>query len=237
MRLGISLVLAICLVGWLSQPAGAVIVQNGANFVAWEADYDVTITDPDGGGTWEPYNDALASQGVALTSNILPEPNNGTDRGDATYTLQFTAAGTYKLYIRAENRDLNGNGDLSENDSVYSPTDFGVPGLNRFNMYAYDRTPPIPIPSPRLGWTWNDNAVIPASGGGAKTYVVTAAMVGQNLSFTIGLRDSGTCMDKIVLSQVTDLTPAGLDALPAVPEPATLSLLLLGGLLGMRRRR
>jgi hypothetical protein len=168
--------------------------------------------------SWISAADANASGGTALyanTTNVPPYANGingaggpqfGRPNSFITYNIQFSQPGTYYLYYRwrANPAVVAANSDNSQGNSAYLPSTFGsfvTPGsaANFFTAAANGVAAPA---STSYQWTTE-----------ATTYTVAAA--GAQV-FTIGDREWGIFLDRIVLSTNSTLTAAQLDATPNV---------------------
>lgn len=131
----------------------------------------------------------------------------------ATYNLNFPAAGTYTLYVRAQ---AEGADDATQyiNDSFYVGQTFGTnptfgPALNRFNQ-----TTPEPAQYRWVNLYTGQGLEGGVILGTAPQYTVTAS---GPRTFVIGGRENGLRFDAFVFSTNNALTKATLDSLASVP--------------------
>lgn len=222
-RVVFAFVATLTLVGAATARANNIVFQGaGDTYVAWEAEDFYSINDPDDDGdVWTVIDDsgASASGGSALLSDSGSDGNNN-DESHARYVLQFSDPGTYNFYMRFRN-----NNDVSS-DSFFRPPDFDMPpttiaGTGKSTTYI---------------WGYYGNYTV-SDPDDLDVY----------LDFFVGVRENGFRLDRLVLTQQnygtsTNLgVPTQLEQLPnstvGIPEPATLTLVLLGALPVLRRRR
>lgn len=198
-------------------PGAVTILQSsGANFVAFEAEANVSIT-PGTPTSFVITNDPTPSGSTALfTSGPL---GAGTDfpRAFASYSIKFSTAGSYKLFYRWRANPAYGQADLNTGNSFRMPI--------RFNASTE-----ASVANPDYVVSSGNNAVAyPASGNynllsDNQLLEVTQAQVdaGEVLVFTMGTREAGMTFDRFVLTLESTLTDAQFNALPntgADPTP------------------
>ncbi|MEO1497048.1 MAG: polysaccharide lyase 6 family protein [Planctomycetota bacterium] len=165
----------------------------GGDGCAIQAEAFTALLDPDQNGqTWNVVTntDALGGQTLkAPSGNRVRIEEGQTHNAIATYDVEFETTGTYTAYYRA--RGFSGS-----NDSLFAPTDF-------------DTDPDDAQSTTNTGqFRWET--------GGA-TFSVNGSLVGVPLELRIGMRESLTEFDALVLSLDANLTDAELDALFASP--------------------
>ncbi|NRB49139.1 MAG: T9SS type A sorting domain-containing protein [Saprospiraceae bacterium] len=156
--------------------------------------------------SWNVINDNIASGTQALRATGGVQGNNGRgidalQDAKATYYVQFARSGTYHLYIRYKN--ANGG------SSLYIPDGFGR-ALRSFS-------PNLPNSSPAGQFRWQ-KLELQARGEFPGTYVVQDKDLGKALTFNFWPREPNFELDRFVLSQRDDLTPADLDAIANTPN-------------------
>ncbi len=152
--------------------------------------------------------------------------DNGTNTGAyANYTVTFPVAGTYSLYMLAKTSDTDGDTLTTTNDRLR---------LSRANATGVWSGTYAAQVIRDLDYTWYN---ISAAVGANLTYVVDApGEIGVPLTFQVRTdSEPGQVIDTMVFSTDGAMSDAALNAL--IPEPATMSLLAIGGLVAMRRRR
>lgn len=175
--------------GWIGSAQAALVIQrDGETYIAWEAE-DFSTNVANNTNPWQVISDANASNGLTLTPN--GGNNTAPGGGIATYQLQFDVGGTYRLYFRMRSPD-------GGSDSMFRAADFGVN--------------PSEPPSPHLmitggAYEWYNDSASPTR------YLVEATDLGTTLTLSVGSRESGFRVDRIVLTTNTGLSDAELDAL------------------------
>jgi PA14 domain/Bacterial Ig-like domain/GLEYA domain len=191
------------LLGTWGAHAAAIVQGTGANYVAWEAENNVSIeTTPSVAPTvtWTKSPDATASGASGLTSTGTAA-DTGTARAFARWTLVFNAPGTYQLYLR-----YRCNNDLGGQNSYRFPASFGAtPDLSKVSQANQQGNPTTFTYI--VGGERNQNTADQAR------YTVNPGDVGLPLTFTIGTRESGFEIDRFVLSTDLALDEAGFNAL------------------------
>jgi hypothetical protein len=194
--------------GSLETNAAVILQSSGSAYVSWEAETDSKIIN----GTpafWIRTNDAAASGGAALyiagtTDNAL------APHSFVQYEIKFATAGTYNLYYRWKADAARTVADQFTANSTLIPNAFGAlstagpNGLADFHTAASNGTQ---APA-NNAYDWTREA-------DTATYEVTPAQVaaGLPLILTLGTREAGFTLDRLVLSPDAALTDAALDAL------------------------
>lgn len=218
---------------------GAPLVQGvGDNYIAFEAESNVDLVDDGDGNGW-------AVSGGELVSTL----GSHQDVDTATWTMQFNQAGTYQLYVRARASDIgspsdgrSADGTVNQENSLYIVDALGdLPSSLTTGSTVFDNNTSsgAGLSFDYSSSPWRTTKL--AGGNTAATFDVTASDLGQDLTFTLGTREDGYVLDRIVFSLDNSLTTAELDGLTnsaVIPEPASLALLAIGaGLLTAGRRR
>jgi hypothetical protein len=185
-----------------SAGAGTHVQSTGASHVAFSAT-TATLTK----GTpenWGLSNVVGAGGHVALYAR----GNNSTadsPHSFAQYSIQFRTAGTYRLYYRWKADESRTAGDNATANSSWLGATFG----------AFS-TPGDPSPFYRSD---SNNSMAPANNAFAwrkeptATYAVGPAEVAAPVVFTVGTREAGMMIDRLVFSTEDGLADAQLDAL------------------------
>jgi hypothetical protein len=185
---------------------GATIYQQpAANHLAFEAENHVT-TIPGTPTSWEIQSDPQASGGSALYAGGANDTASAP-HSFAQYQLKFATAGTYSVYLRWKADPARTATDIFTANSSWIPVTWGsysTPGdASPFYTSAANG---ISAPqSEAYNWTRETSG----------SYVVSAADVASAnpLVFTLGTREAGMSIDRIVFSTDASLTPAALDAI------------------------
>jgi hypothetical protein len=190
------------------QPAqAAVILQTPtATHVAFEAEQTPQLI----AGTisnWERRTDAGASGGSALyaagTTATATAPHSF-----AQYQLRFATAGTYYLYMRWRADPALTAGDVFTANSSFVANTFGAfstPG-DQASFHASASNGRNAPENNTYGWSREPE-------GNVYTVSATDVSSAAPLVFTIGTREAGMFVDRLVFSTVPDLADAALDAL------------------------
>jgi hypothetical protein len=141
---------------------------------------------PLGGYTWTPVTNPGYSGTGALQA--LPEDlTNFTTAGQGPrldYQVQFTRTGTHYVWIRAL-------ADSGYSDSLHVGLDGGTAGALYMNGLNQDG----------VTWTWSKQ-----KSGGIATINITSAGLH---TINVWMRESGTVLDKLVLTPSSSYTPTG----------------------------
>jgi len=188
-----------------SRAAVTIVQSPGASYVAYEADTTATIL-PGTPVTWVSTNEVTATGGTALY--IAGTTDNPTSpQSFAQYTIKFGTAGSYFLYYRWRADPARTGGDIFTGNSYQVPITFGA-----YSTPA-DLTP-FRVSASNAATAPADNVFDWTREGDGTEYVVGAAELAATVVFTIGTREAGMTIDRIVLSTEPALTDAQLDALP-----------------------
>jgi hypothetical protein len=203
---------------WLSSPgqAATVLQSAGANYVAFEAEENVTLT-PGTPTSWVLTNDVTPSGDKAL---FAAGANNTTFPSSfASYAIKFSTPGDYKIFLRwRANEDFTA--DPNAANSYFAPLvlNASTMPLNPNNDYGVSSI--------------NNTRNKPAShsyGVGSENALITVSQAqvdaGLPLLFNAGTREAGLMIDRFVLSLESTLTDAQFNALEntgaAVPPTIT----------------
>lgn len=183
----------------------------GQNYIAFEAEIG-KITDPDGDGrTWVVTPDGAASGGSALVA--AQSGPTATDEGLATYNLVFNDTGDYQLFLRFRNNNDGGS------DSLWLPNDSN----------GISSTPDESRGEQTATYIWHNTQ-------GNHRYPILVGDLGNQLSFSVGVRERNFVLDRILLwdrNNGQNPFPDNLNdfdqlANSKLPEPGTLAMLGLG---------
>jgi hypothetical protein len=170
-------------------------------------------------------NDAGASDGKCIVGVNRSTSAPGTDT--ASYTVNFAQTGSWYLYAHVF-------APAPGWDSFFAPSDFATLATpaSRVNGTG-DVSPGTWL---WIGVTQDITSVLVPEAQFSQSepleyYNVTAT---GEATFAIAGREENLRIDKFVFSTELDLTPAELTA---APEPATMTLLSIGALAMLRRRR
>jgi len=210
---------------------GVTIVQGGEDYIAFEAEKWVTVVN--GGGTDLRWLETTASSpggGGGPPSDgkaMFTDDTNGTNRNSTMqWTLKFDQQATYYAYYRWRSHE-----NYSSSGSQWS-------GNSMIIGEAFDLAPDAWASETNdVDWDHHQNDwYITKEDDGS--YVIDAGNVNTNVTYTVLTREQGFILDRVAFHTSSGLSAAQVDALVnSAPEPATLSLLALGGLAMLRRRR
>jgi hypothetical protein len=202
------LALAALLSGWAASdaPAATFVQTAGSTYVAFEADSGAATLIAGTPESWASTNDATASGGTTLFASGTN--STGTSpHSFAQYSIKFTAQGSYFLYYRwRADPARTGNDAFTANSAQIANTfgAFSTPGdLTPFHVSASN--PPSSAPTDNV-YSWTREA-------DGTEYVVGATEVAGPVVFTLGTREAGMMIDRLVFSTEPALTSAQLDAL------------------------
>ena len=174
------------------------------------------------GANFDPtQSNAGALSGTYITTEVN---STGTSPGSEDNTVIYSlnvAAGTYDVYVRARIGDNNAN-----DDSFFWATSFGdasptTSGDWKFENGLSGAGIPVGASGP-FGWS---------------TARGTITSTGGTVQWEIGGREDGFDIDAFAfVTQGQSVTDTDLDN-AVIPEPSSLALLGLGGLMLARRRR
>jgi len=195
------------------------VVQGATDtYAAFSADGPVTLIagTPE---TWVSSNIVEAAGGTAL---FIAGTNSTTDspHSFAQYQVRFKAAGTYNLYYRWRADVSRTAGDNATANSVWLGSTWGsysTPG-DQTPYYRSDSNNSSAPADNTFAWHMEPTA----------TYSVGAAELAGLVTFTIGTREAGMTLDRVVFSTDSTLTAIQLDSLSdsgtALPTPEILSV-------------
>lgn len=241
-------VLMVLLMGSL---ASAVVVQDSADtiagfsYVAWQAEgYDGLTTGNTSKAAWTTAQQSSSSLGLYEDSPnyygdgylFASEKSYNTDGSNyVSYTITFTAAGDYGVFMRVSGFD--GTGTVTNADSIYMPAASGgymlsgTAPTSQVTGSGFVRDSGTSGLSAQWEWYRIDRRILVTE--------ADLALTGEYaFELKVGSREGGFAFDSLVLTTPSDfstLTGADLDSI-FVPEPATLVLLALGAVAGLRRR-
>src|SRR4051812_22015708 len=92
------LALAACLLSVMTARPAAITQNSGDNYIAWEAESQVTINNGSALAKWAVVSDGRASGGSTLMEQGASDSGNAAST--AAWTLVFQSAGTYQLYVK-----------------------------------------------------------------------------------------------------------------------------------------
>ncbi|MDX1952913.1 MAG: hypothetical protein SFY81_12090 [Verrucomicrobiota bacterium] len=189
--------------------AATILQTAGSPHVVFEAEQNVTLS----GALptiWVSTNDAGASGGSALyaegTTQTGVQPT-----GFARYQIIFNSAGTYHMYFRWRADSGRTGSDVNTANSFFYPLTFG--SLSAVAEFTRSRANDVGAPQSNA-YQWAKESLPLAEGGFSGTQIVVEeSQVGVPVTFTLGTREAGFILDRVVLSQTADLVDVGLDAL------------------------
>ncbi len=180
-------------------------------YLVIQAENAVSILDPDGDNVvWEITNVANASEGKALSAadSRRPDLTSEPQESIAVYNLTFTDEGLYTVYYLAR-------GFASNSDSFFSPEELGA--------------------DPESAVTTSSDGYYDWIVG--EQYNITSSNVGVPLEFRLGAREQLSEIDAFIFHRNGNLTSTQLNAIMAVPEPASMTVIAFGTLCFIVRRR
>lgn len=202
----------------LNSNTDLIVQVSGDSFVAWEAEVKAKLI----AGTpenWVFKSDAAASGGATL---IIAGANSTGDspHSFAQFSIQFATPGTYYIYYRWQAEPARTANDVFTGNSIWIANRFGAfstTGLDAQVDYIRSDSNNLNAPDNSV-YTWRRDV-------DTLVYTVTAAEIdGGPVVLTVGTREAGFTLDRIVLSTEPALTAAALDALlnsgarPVAPE-------------------
>jgi hypothetical protein len=200
-----------------------IVAQTGADvYLAWEADTKANIK-PGTPTSWDSLTVPDSSGGTALYGTGTASPGT-SPHSFAQYQLKFTRAGTYYFYFRWKADAAYTAGDRFTANSSQLPREFGA-----FSTPA-DITP-FAVSGSNGTEAPANNAFTWRLDGNTAGYDVTsdAVAAGAPIILTVGTREAGMVIDRIVLHPDNALTGPFLDGLlnsgaaPVAPEVASAS--------------
>jgi hypothetical protein len=244
----------------LAAIASADWVEQGAadDYVAFEAESSAVEFDTPGfqvidtEDTPAAPSDSSGGAGLWFVGSIVGESEN-PNAGELvmTYSVKFAQAGTYDLWIRgltgdAPDRDTNSdriaeNRPTAGNDSLFTLESFNADVRTATNyVHGVNDTDP----TRRGGGSDTPGGTDESLGWESyNSMTVSSEQVGDLLTHALSMREDGWMADRLVFvrqGSEVDTSDDGLNGLAnsqIVPEPATMALLGLGGLVAVRRRR
>ena len=205
----------LCLIG-ASPARSASILQSADGTIAFEADTGIAnISNNTNYNYWISTNDATAKGGTALycaTSVSVATANGHRPSSFVTYNLNFNQAGTYYVYYRwrADAAVVAATGDNFQGNSCFFGQTFGTftTPLDQSTLYRLYANQ-IGAPASEQ-YQWNSGG---QDAGFTPPYPYTVAAPGPQV-LSIGDREWGFFLDRIVISTNSSLTSAQLDAIP-----------------------
>jgi len=202
----------------------------GANY--WTA--DVSSTDIDGADWWTVGGIAGGPTVAGVTNYYLADPNDPSAQilvapGNATPQAEFaTFVSLPRDQFSAKRFGANGTASIA---GGYDPPQPAPSSLPDFVNIAFLQFPPSP-----------DGADVPDSGYVARVTINTDGSAFAGFPVTVSTTDvpGATLIAEFTAASASKNVPSPLAELTfgfyAVPEPASLALLALGGLMAIRRR-
>ncbi len=154
-----------------------------------------------------------------------------------TYTLQIESAGTYQLYVRWDGNDTSDT-SRGQSDSLFADVVELKDGNGGPIADWYEMNHDIDADFSTDAWDAGGEAEADEFGPSDNPMVWDIPSAGlYTLRFTV--REDGSSIDAWVFQLTTLDAPSGTGPAesPIVPEPATMSLLGMGGLALLRRKR
>ncbi|MCC7376669.1 MAG: hypothetical protein IT581_18565 [Verrucomicrobiales bacterium] len=202
---------ALSMAACLNSPAGIILQQTGAAFVAFEAENTTTRIQgtPE---TWETRSDSGASGGNALAAGGTNSTGD-SPHSFAQYQIKFATAGTYYLYYRWKTEEARTAGDNATANSSWIPLAFGdlkTPGADAQTSFTRTDSNNTTAPANNAyAWRREIDAVV---------YNVDAATLTAAQTFSVGTREAGMMFDRFVFSTEPALTDAQLESLANSPS-------------------
>lgn len=183
----------------ITQPAGA-------DYVAFEAESSKARLTPGSPTSFVIANDVTPSGDQALFASGVN--NTGFPTSFASYSIKFSTAGIYHIYLRWRASEAFTQNDPNAGNSYHVPNKF-------------DSSTEALNPNPDYATSSINNSRIPPAVNTyglsmeTSTLEVTQEQVdaGVPLTFSIGTREAGLFIDRFALSQQTGLTDAQFNAL------------------------
>jgi hypothetical protein len=192
----------------IANAQSAVVEQDaGQTYLSFEAERPGTTLVPGTPTSWVVQSDAQASGGSALYAGGANDTTTAP-HSFAQYQLKFATPGTYSVYLRWKADSARTATDIHTANSSWMPSSFGsysTPG----DTSPFYNSAANGISAPQSeAYNWVREA--------AGSYEVSAADVASAtpLVFTVGTREAGMFIDRIVFSTDATLIAAALDALP-----------------------
>ncbi len=182
--------------------AGVLRQKPATTYVAFEA---TTVTiDPGTPESWVSSNLVSSAGGTALYSS---GSNSTADspHSFAHYRIQFLSAGSYFLYYRWKADETRTSGDNATANSCWIGTTFGDYNTRGDQVPFYRSDSNNKTAPADNAFTWQKEPTA--------TYTVGAGELAAPVTFTIGSREAGMALDRIVFSTEASLTDVQLDAL------------------------
>jgi hypothetical protein len=182
--------------------AGTITQISGNNYIAFDA-LTATLV-PGTPETWGISNIVNSVGGTALYAKGTND-TAGSPHSFAQYQIQFRTAGTYSLYYRWKADETRTAGDNATANSAWLPNAFGAystPGDQSPFYRADSNNQTAPADN---AFAWRKEPTV--------TYTVGATELAEPVTFTIGTREAGMILDRIVFSTDATLTDVQLDSL------------------------
>jgi hypothetical protein len=172
----------------------AAIFQGDPDFIAWDAARGFKQSEKVASGMWgRGRRWSSVADASALSGLALSSVQDNQEGGNiATWNLVFADAGVYHLYVRHRTPD-------NVFDSMWLPEKFGSVPRVPFGQPPHDGS-----------YGWRE----------AGEFVVSEKRVGKGVAFSIGVREAGYVVDRLVLHRSTGLDGATLDRMHSSSPPA-----------------
>ncbi|MBN8247242.1 MAG: hypothetical protein J0L84_07335, partial [Verrucomicrobia bacterium] len=185
------------------------VVEQGASedFVAFEAEAEKAKLINGAPTTWVRQSDGQASGAAALAIGGAGD-NATAPHSFAQYQIRFAAAGDYHLFYRWRADEARTAGDTFTANSCWFSLPFAAlstPG-DQSAVVRTEAANATTAPANNVfAWSREADTVV---------WTVAPADVGQTMVFTLGTREPGMIVDRLIFTTDPTRTAAQLDALP-----------------------